>query len=153
MADFDREGVNNPTEEPTIGSDTKPNMYQRLRSQSWFGTAVKVIAAVIIIVIIVFGVRAIHHHFQNNDNKTVPANTKKLPNQPPTEQDKSKSSDSKKSGNNNSSGNSSGTASGPSLKSGQEMPNTGPGDVVAIFLGASFLAAGLHYALELRRNS
>ncbi len=44
------------------------------------------------------------------------------------------------------------TPTTPVVKGKSELPNTGPGDVLGVFAGASALGAAGHYALALRRN-
>lgn len=159
---IDREDVNNSADEPTISSDTSPNMYERVKGEEWFAWAVRILAAVIIILILVFGGRWLHHRLQNNNN---PSGMPTAVNQAPNSSNKkasgagsssnSSSSASNNSGSKSASGSQSGsTATGPSLKSGnQQLANTGPGDVVAIFLATAFAVASLHYAYELSKDS
>jgi hypothetical protein len=62
-----------------------------------------------------------------------------------------KKSQSKASGNSKNS--SSSSSQGSEETNGQQLSNTGPGDVVAVFLTASVVAAGLHYAINLKKES
>lgn len=43
--------------------------------------------------------------------------------------------------------------SGSNTATNSQLPNSGPGDVVAIFIGASVVVGGLHYIYSLRRSS
>lgn len=144
------------TSERIIAS-TKYRIAQ-LRSQRWLAGLLAAIIIAGIIVGIVFAIRAIRHSGHHTTNVPTAVNQS-----PSSNKGTSGSGSSSKSGHgamipgtdNNSSKKSSGNqaAGGPSLKSGQQLTNTGPGDVAAIFLGASFAAASLHYLVNLRKQN
>lgn len=160
MAEFE-ESVKNRTDEPTISADTEPTMYERMSAQPWFDWAVRIILAVIVILIIVFGGRWIHHRLENrNKPVNVPTAVNQTPSSPNRSATGTGSSSNAGTGtgsgtkqNSSQSPSSGSTATGPSLKSGQQLSNTGPGNVVAVFLASGFAAAGLHYVYANRRNS
>lgn len=56
------------------------------------------------------------------------------------------------SGSSNANNNSAGKAAQPS-PSPSNLPNNGPGDVAALFVGSSLIAGGLHYMVSQRRAS
>lgn len=87
------------------------------------------LVALIIAILIVFGVRAIYRHNHNPTVKTVPANTKQLPSAPSPSAENNKNKNSAES---------------------QSLPNSGPGQVVGLFVGVSLVSTGLHYVYELR---
>lgn len=160
----ERERIDYSNDEPTISSDTTPNVYERVRGEPWFAWAVRILAVIVIILILVFGGRWLHHSLQNKNN---PSGVPTAANQSPSASNKkasgagsssnSSGSTSNNSGSKSASGSKSGsTAVGPSLKSGsqnQQLANTGPGAVVAIFLATTFAVASLHYAYEYSKNS
>ncbi|HZP55265.1 MAG TPA: hypothetical protein VFB03_00640, partial [Candidatus Saccharimonadales bacterium] len=51
-----------------------------------------------------------------------------------------------------SSSNSTSPTGGPAPQDGQ-ISNTGPGDVIALFIGVTLVSATLHYAYQLRRTN
>ncbi|HVX58935.1 MAG TPA: hypothetical protein VG964_04380 [Candidatus Saccharimonadales bacterium] len=154
---FDRKPVNNSIDEPTISSDTTPSMYERVRNEPWFSWAIRIVVAIIVIVVLVFGGRWLHHKLQHKTNSqgATTAGQTERPNFNNQSGAKSNGSSSSNKSDKSGSKSSSGTAAGPGLKSGnnQQLANTGPGDVVAIFLATSFAVAMLHYAYETNKNS
>lgn len=150
------------TAEKIIAS-TKYRLAQ-LRAQRWLAGLLAAIIIAGIIVGIIFTIRAIRHH--GHPAATTTNTTSQRPNFKNNGKSGTNNSRSNNSGNsgatipgsdNNSTGKSSGSSSsraaGPSLKSGQQLTNTGPGDVAAIFLSASFLAASLHYLASQRKTA
>ena len=168
MAWFNREDVSDSIEEPSISPDTQPTMFERLRSQSWFTWAARGAAAIVIILIVLFGARSLHHHLNNSKTgvKVATGGNSPLPAQPGASAKSQKNSKSTPSTNSNSSSNSTSTnGSGSSSNSGKspgtatltpaptQVPNTGPGDVVAVFLASAAIAGALHYRLQVRRQN
>lgn len=153
MVDFDQQ--NNSEEQAKISASER---LAQLRAQAWFGWLLWTILVVIIVLVIIFGVRAIRHH--HNTSNSVPTATNQSGSRPNFSTGNSKaakgsnssSSNNSNSSKTNSSANSNSAASGPSLKNGQQLTDTGPGDVLAIFLGVSFAAAALHYLSGSRRK-
>lgn len=146
--------VNNPTDEPTISTDTEPTMFEKVTNQPWFGWATKVVVAIVLIVVIFFGARWIHHRSNHGAvNNPRGANTAT----PPLQPNGSSATPKKSTGGSSNSGStpgSAGSGKGPgSANQNQQLSDTGPGDVAVIFLAASFVAAGLHYAVKTRRAS
>jgi hypothetical protein len=100
----------------------------------WVVLALYAIAAFLVAVALVFGARWIYRSIHNNNEQTVkqPVSTNQNPQQPapPTP--------------------TTNTPSQPN-NSTNDLPNNGPGDVVALFIGSSAVAAGLHYLVWARK--
>ena len=97
-----------------------------------------VLAALIIALVIVFGARAIYHHYHKPTVKTAP--TARTTGRP---------------GATNSTTSSSGSASSStsgSQTANSNLPNSGPGQVVALFAISSTVAAGGHYLIKSQRQ-
>jgi cytoskeletal protein RodZ len=127
--------------------------------QTWLNTLVTILVGVILVVLIVLFARWVYHKVHDNNQAAGP-NTGTLnvspQSNPAGEQSKQKPSSSK-SGTSSSGGTSSGSSSSASSNSGtsaspnETLPNNGPGDVAALFAGATLAAAGLHYIISLSR--
>ncbi len=122
----------------------------------------KVAAVLVIFVILVLlflGGRAIYHHYhKTNPNVGTGGQAPAQPNGESTggntSGNKGSSSTGAGTGAGTATGNGTGTGNSPAGaqvgKSG-ELPNSGPGDVLAIFTGTSLAAAGIHYVVTGRR--
>lgn len=110
--------------------------------QPWLRILGAVLAAIIILFLLAILARWIYH-LVTNDNQPAP----------PTSQNNPASSGQKKQpGATNTpapSDNSGSSATGGN----QNLPNNGPGDVAAIFVGVSLAAAGLHFIYSLRKDA
>lgn len=103
--------------------------------------------AILVAILVVFGGRAIYRHYHNKSStnvKTVPANTKELPKEP---------------GSNKSNGTSGSTATNNSSNKNNinksnnaALPNSGPGNIMAIFVGSTAIAGGVHYVVQKQRT-
>lgn len=102
---------------------------------SWVRAVAGLIVIVGIVVGLVFGARSIYHHTHHPSQPAGNNTIKKVYSQ-----------NNQTAGNNRPGGNSSSAAT-----SAGQVPNTGPGNVVALFVGASAAAAGLHYAISNRK--
>lgn len=116
------------------------------------------LAAVLVALILVFGGRWVYRKVTNNEpapapNPVQPAGTN-LPAQPDTSRESGGSSPSPSPTPTPSTPSSPnpGTNQNPTPPSGQ-LPNNGPGDVIALFVGTSLAAAALHYIVSLRRSA
>jgi len=136
---------------PTIGDDTSGNasFIHKLDRNLIYGAA-----ALLVILVLIFGGRFVHHYWDSHHHKNLtPANTKLLPTNPNgTSQSKPNPNVKPNSNSSSNSSNSTPSTSGSSTASGQ-IPNTGPGDVAAIFVASAIAAAGLHYVIRLRKNA
>lgn len=98
-----------------------------------------VIAGVVLVVLLVLAARWIYHKAHQNNTKPT-STTKTTPAAPSTNQPAQGAPTSP------------GTTTPPSSSSqNAQLPNNGPGDVAAIFIGSSLAAAGLHYIITIRR--
>jgi hypothetical protein len=102
-----------------------------------------ILAILIIAALLVLGARWIYHK-THHTVKPAPANTKSLPRIPAGSTNKTSPSSPQTAG--------STSKSSPAAGTKTPITNTGPGDVVAIFVGAGLAAAGLHYVWSLRRS-
>jgi uncharacterized membrane protein YraQ (UPF0718 family) len=106
----------------------------------WLVLVLYALAAFVVAVLLVFGARWIYRSIHSpTPQQTVqqPATTNKKP-QPAASKSSSKANQNQ---------------SNSSSASNQALPNNGPGDVVALFVGTSAIAAGLHYLFQIRRLS
>jgi hypothetical protein len=113
------------------------------------------VAALAFAVLVVFTGRWVYHSVHNKSTvKPAPANSKSLTKSPTGESGASNSGSVAKpnTSTSGSAGNSGSSTSTNSTNSNQ-ISNTGPGDIVAIFAISSFAAASLHYIISLRKQS
>ncbi len=104
-----------------------------------------IIGILIVAFLIILFARWVYHK-AHHTVQTVPANTKQLPNRP--------SGTSNQKGQNSQTANNSSSSSNPSASSqNTNLPNSGPGQTMAIFAGASLSAAGIHYIITERRTT
>ncbi len=105
---------------------------------------IRFVIALVVLVLLIFIGRQIHHYFFVDDKNTKPAPTTTSTTGPGTEATTNRPSGSSSSSTSNRRSSSSTTAS---------LPNNGPGDVLAIFVGAVVLSGGLHFWLTARRQA
>lgn len=103
------------------------------------------IAFVFAIAIVLFGRWAYHRVHKSNQ----PASTSQT--QKPATTPSTSSTAPAPTQNSNSTSQSSNSSSS-STSAATQTPNTGPGNVIALFIGASVLVGGLHYVLSARRG-
>lgn len=106
------------------------------------------IIAVIAVVLLILLARWIYHSVHNTSD-TTPASGN-LTVQSPGASRQTANPQSSSSSNSSSSPSSAGQSSASAKSS---LPNNGPGDVAAVFAGASLAAAGLHYIISLRKQA
>jgi hypothetical protein len=103
--------------------------------RTWPALAVYFLAALIVALIVVFIARAIYHSAHDKkSNSSNSSNTAYPPQTTPTTPPGSPSQT-------------------PPSPSPGNLPNNGPGNVIALYIGTSLAAAGLHYIVTARRNS
>ena len=118
--------------------------------QAWIRIAAATVVAVILVILIVLLARFIYHKAHNHAGPA-PAVTQ---NTPAISNNNPKTSPAPAASPTPSSSNSNGANTGQNAGSNSsKISNTGPGNVVAIFAGASLAAAGLHYLVSVRRSA
>ena len=115
--------------------------------QTWLPLLGYFLAAIVVAVLVVLGARAIYHAVKNE--KKTPTTTVNPTSPPQIPSGNQPGSPSPSPPNPNKPKN---TAPSPS-PSPSSLPNNGPGDVIALFVGTSLAAAGLHYIVTVRRNT
>ena len=146
-----------PEPEPRYQTTTLP-VEKTEHGQTWVRLAVSLVAAVVLIILIILLARWIYHKAHNHSGPGAPAKSPAVSvNNPAKKQAASSNESGNSSGSsstsNSTSSNSSGSsaASNSNSSSAAQITNTGPGDVAAIFVGASLAAGGLHYLISIRR--
>lgn len=116
------------------------NQFSAGGQPGWLRLVVYGLAAFVVAIALVFGGRWLYRSIHHSPGQVVqqPSNTPKLttPKSPPSP----------------SSGSQTPSNTSPSPNSNTKLPQNGPGDVVALFVGTSLAAAGLHYLFQLRRQ-
>lgn len=129
-----------PEPEPRYQTASLP-VEKSEHGQTWVRLAAATVLAVILVILIVLLARWIYHKAHNHSGPST-STSQNTPaasvNNPPAA--------SRPSSPDNSS-----SSSGSSKSSSGQITNTGPGDVAAIFIGASLAAGGLHYLISVRR--
>ncbi|HEX5395062.1 MAG TPA: hypothetical protein VFW52_01800 [Candidatus Saccharimonadales bacterium] len=148
-----------PSAPPPIVTQT-----QVREGRPWLALLVYLVIALAVAAIIVLGGRWVYHKVRNEPAKeTATTSTDKTSEQgaaADNEKSSSATSGTKKSGTSPpespaASGSQSGTTGSQSSSSGsqtKELANTGPGEVVALFVTVSIAAGGLHFIYRLRQT-
>ena len=130
-------------DEPQISRASRTLNANDIRVHRSGPTILRALAVVIIVAAVALGVvliaRSIYHHAHH------PARTANSGNNT-----SSKISGSQKSTSGSETAN---NKSNKSSRPSAEVPDTGPGNVLALFVGASLAAAGLHFIISLRRST
>lgn len=134
---------NTPTPPPAVPPmpPVMPDEFHVHENRRWPVLLVYTILALLVAVMVVFAGRWIYRKTTNHTAKTTTTNQGNVPAAPPTNTES----------NNPTNSNSTGAEGKPITTNGQ-LPNNGPGDVVAIFVGATLVVGGLHYLYGLRRQ-
>lgn len=112
-------------------------------SELYKNTAVRVVGVIILVVLLVLAGRFIHHQLKKDDNTpTVTTTSQKVTS---TQTQTNGASGSGSSGSNSGSTNT-------QAQSSSQVPNTGPGDVVAVFLAVTFAGYLLHLLVAERKT-
>lgn len=141
------------TNQPVIPSPTIHEFHEN-PGRRWPTVIGYMLAALLVAIAVVYLGRWIYHKTTHRSTITPAANSNKVPAVPtgaatPNQSQPSTTANPNLGTNSNSSTSQNQTS--PSTAPGQ-LPNNGPGDVVAIFLGASLIFGGLHYLLSIRRS-
>lgn len=115
---------------------------------SWINRIGQVLAVLVIVVLGVLIGRSIHHHSLQHKQPPKPvavAPKKTVPVVPAKPKAPSSNSSTNASNPSNSA-----SSAGSTSSTSTELPNSGPGDVVAIFGASALLATGLHYVVRSR---
>lgn len=139
MAEYEPDENPKVEEYETDEGSRYANLYQN--------TALRVVAAIVIIVLLVLGGRALHHHLKKDNNTPTVTTTSKITSTTSGTNGASGSST------NSSGSNPSSNSSNSNKPAPTQVPNTGPGDVVAIFLAVTFAAYLLHLGLTSRKTN
>ena len=119
---------------------------------SWINRVGQVLAVLVIVVLGVLIGRSIHHHSLQHKQAPKPvavAPKKTVPSVPA----KPKTAPSSNSSNSVTNNNGTASSTGVTGSTSTQLPNSGPGDVAAIFGASVLVAAGLHYALRSRQQN
>jgi len=144
-----------PEPEPRYQTTTLP-VQRTEHGQAWARLAAAIVLGVILIVLIVLLARWIYHKAHNHASPSTSTsqNTPSLSANNKSASPTPNSNSSNPSGgasSSSSSNTSSNSARNNTTTSPSQITNTGPGDVAAIFVGASLVAGGLHYLISVRR--
>jgi len=110
-----------------------------------------ILVGLILVVLIVLFARWIYHKAHHASETTPPSTTSQ---QTPAASSNNNTNPARPSSSGSSAASNSSSSTGNSTSSSsanQQITNTGPGDVAAIFAGVTFAAAGLHYIVSIRR--
>lgn len=139
---------NIPTPPPAVPSmpPAYPHEFHEREGRHWPVALVYIVMAFLVALLVVFAGRWIYRkaiHSTTNTTKSGIPDQSKVPAVPPANTPP----------NNPSSGvsNNQNTQTTPTTASGQ-LPNNGPGDVIAIFVGTALAVGGLHFLYNLRRQ-
>lgn len=139
-------------------------------AKRWITLLIYIVCALAVAVLVVLAGRWVYHKVHNtsgpnpapvapqgtNQGLSAPNNAKKSQSGSSSGNSTPNNSNNKNSGSNS---NSSSNTNNPGGKTTQpspspsNLPNNGPGDVVALFVGSSLIAGGLHYMVSQRRAS
>lgn len=137
---------------PPVAPPPIVTQVHRREGRRWTILATYLIVALLVAAGVVFGGRWIYHKVHKSNNaQPAPASGGKVP-QAPTSTNKQSGASSSTNKPSTSSGQSSSSQPPTSTPQGGQITNTGPGDVIAIFVASSLAAAALHYIISLRRS-
>lgn len=135
---------------PAQEHDPVVHVMHEQKARKLLTIAVYILAAFLVSVIVIwFGKWLYDKTAKPSTGPAVSANTAKVPEQPTTTSSNNQSSTSPTP---TTPPANTGTTANPSTTASTQLPNSGPGDVVAIFIGASVVFGGLHYIYSLRRS-
>jgi len=118
--------------------------------QTWVNTLATILIGIILVVLIVLFARWVYHKVHDNNNATENTGTLNVTNESNNTKKQPAANTGPSSGNPGSSRSTPSATPGTENPSGQ-LPNNGPGDVAAVFAGASAAGAAAHYAVSRRR--
>lgn len=128
-----------------------PADLQQHTERQWPALIIYSVLAIAVAILVVFGGRWVYHKVHNS-NKPTPAPAGN--NSPAAPSDNQPTNQNTQNTPNNPNSNASSQPSSTSQPAqNTALPNTGPGDVVAIFAAVTIAAAGLHYIYVLRKQN
>lgn len=140
---------NQPSELP----ESQVEYRESSNAKRWLTLLIYIVVALAVAVLVVLAGRWLYHQVHDtsspNPAPVAPKSTDQGKKAAPNSSSGSKPG-SNQSGGSKSGGTSSNNGNKPAPSPGA-LPNNGPGDVIALFIGSSLAAAGLHYAIALRR--
>lgn len=141
-----------PEPEPRYHTEVLPVKHQE-HGQAWLRTLVSILVGLILIVLIVLLARWIYHKAHHS---SVTVTTPPTSQNSPAQSSSGAASGSQPASNTSRSGqpapaNNSNPSAPAATNSSNNLPNSGPGDVAAVFAGTSLAVAGLHYIVSVRR--
>lgn len=130
---------------------TSDSVYIEHHERRWLKLFVYILMALAFAVLVVFAGRWIYHKVTHKKPQTTvqPAGNN-TPQPPANTNNQTANNSSGSTGSNN--GSSSSNSGSTSQSTPSELPNNGPGDVVALFLGTAAIVGGLHFVIDLRRG-
>ena len=138
------DNLTTPPAAPVI-PPVSPDEFYEHEGRRWPVILMYIVLAFAVALLVVFAGRWVYHKTTHRTAKTTKPETSdsnKLPPTPPTSNQQPSSG-----------GTTSSPASGTSQnQTTSQLPNNGPGDVVAIFVGTTLGFGGLHYIYTLRRS-
>jgi cytoskeletal protein RodZ len=141
-----------PEMPPPIAEAPEYTVDDEYESRNWLRIAGLAVLAIVAVVLIMLAARWLYRAISNNDEPSK-TNTSQTTPTTTTQQNQSGTSQSTTSTSQVQGSTSSGTSSSTSSASATTLPNNGPGDTAAIFLGSVVVAATIHYGLGLRRQN
>ena len=104
--------------------------YHQHDGRRWPSIIIFIVIALALATLVVFSARGIYHHFHHKNHHGTSQSSGSVPSQP------------------------SGSTSTKTKhhKSNSAVPNTGPGNVLELFVGTVFVVTSIHYIYQLRRT-
>jgi cytoskeletal protein RodZ len=157
LIDSDSDELDEPGTSPgevTTPANPPREIHQR-NAPGLFSFVLFGLLAVIVVILLVLFARWLYHVAHNNSQPTQTGTASQSQSSSSLKKQTSKQPQSSSSAARSSSASSSSNSStsSTSSNSNKNLPNSGAGNVIVIFAGASLAAAGLHYMVSLRRQA
>lgn len=137
--------------EPRRVTEVRPN--NQPAGLAWLRALSMILVAIILVVLIVLFARWVYHKAHHSDIQTKPATSQQQSGASSSSTEQGQSSGGSSSNNSSSSSPTNTNNTPPSSgNTPNQLPNNGPGNVAAVFVGTSLAAAGLHYVITSRRD-
>lgn len=127
--------ANLPPERPAIPPPIPPEDFYEEESRRWPMVVLYIVLALLVATAVVFTGRWIYQKVTDNKPAPPAGTSQGQAPAPPTEQKPTPT-----------------PAPGAGTSQGGQLPNNGPGDVVALFVGTALVVGGLHFIYNLRRG-